>query len=73
MDVVEFLGDFKFNNFFNEEVFVYMFKGDMCILLKGVIVFDFVFGIYFDVGYYCQVVWVNNCIVFMGYELCNGD
>lgn len=72
-DAVEFLGDFKSNNLFNEEVFVYTPKGDMRILPKGATALDFAFGIHSDVGYHCQAVRVNNRIVPMGYELRNGD
>jgi GTP pyrophosphokinase len=72
-DAVEFLGDFKSNNLFNEEVFVYTPKGDMRILPKGATALDFAFGIHSDVGYHCQAVRVNNRIVPMGYALRNGD
>ncbi|NRA51021.1 MAG: bifunctional (p)ppGpp synthetase/guanosine-3',5'-bis(diphosphate) 3'-pyrophosphohydrolase [Phaeodactylibacter sp.] len=72
-DAVEFLGDFKSNNLFNEEVFVYTPNGDMRILPKGATALDFAFGIHSDVGYHCQAVRVNNRIVPMGYKLRNGD
>lgn len=72
-DVVEFFGDFCVNNFFNEEVFVFIFKGDMKIFFKGFIVLDFVFNIYIDIGYYCMVIKVNNWLVLMGYKFKNGD
>jgi GTP pyrophosphokinase len=72
-DAVEFLGDFKSNNLFNEEVFVYTPNGDMRILPKGATALDFAFGIHSDVGYHCQAVRVNNRMVPMGYKLRNGD
>ncbi|TXB62482.1 RelA/SpoT family protein [Phaeodactylibacter luteus] len=72
-DAVEFLGDFRSNNLFQEEVFVYTPKGDMRILPKGATALDFAFGIHTDVGYHCQAVKVNNKIVPMGYALRNGD
>lgn len=72
-DAVEFLGDFKANNLFHEEVFVYTPKGEMRILPKGATALDFAFSIHSDVGYNCSAVKVNNKIVPMGYELRNGD
>ncbi len=72
-DAVEFLGDFKSNNLFNEEVFVYTPKGDMRILPKGATALDFAFHIHTDVGYYCTAIKVNNKMVPMGYKLRNGD
>lgn len=50
-----------------------MLKGDMWVLLKGVMVLDFVFSIYFDVGYYCIVIKIDNQIVLMGCMFKNGD
>ena len=49
-DAVEFLGDFKSNNLFNEEVFVYTPNGDMKILPKGATALDFAFSIHTDIG-----------------------
>ena len=72
-DAVEFLGDFKSNNLFNEEVFVYTPTGEMRILPKGATALDFAFGIHTDVGYHCQAIKVNNKMVPMGYKLRNGD
>ncbi len=72
-DAVEFLGDFKSNNLFNEEVFVYTPNGDMKILPKGATALDFAFSIHTDIGYHCQAIKVNNKIVPMGYQLRNGD
>jgi guanosine-3',5'-bis(diphosphate) 3'-pyrophosphohydrolase len=72
-DAVEFLGDFKSNNLFHEEVFVYTPKGEMRILPKGATALDFAFSIHSDVGYHCSAIKVNNKIVPMGYELRNGD
>jgi GTP diphosphokinase / guanosine-3',5'-bis(diphosphate) 3'-diphosphatase len=70
---VEFLGDFKSNNLFTEEVFVYTPTGEMRILPKGATALDFAFHIHSDVGYHCQATKVNNQIVPMGYKLRNGD
>jgi GTP pyrophosphokinase len=72
-DAVEFLGDFRSNNLFNEEVFIYTPNGDMKILPKGATALDFAFSIHTDIGYHCQAVKVNNKIVPMGYQLRNGD
>ncbi|MCB0552309.1 MAG: bifunctional (p)ppGpp synthetase/guanosine-3',5'-bis(diphosphate) 3'-pyrophosphohydrolase [Phaeodactylibacter sp.] len=72
-DAVEFLGDFKSNNLFNEEVFVYTPKGDMTILPKGATALDFAFHIHTDVGYHCTAIKANNKMVPMGYKLRNGD
>jgi GTP diphosphokinase / guanosine-3',5'-bis(diphosphate) 3'-diphosphatase len=72
-DAVEFLGDFKTNNLFNEEVYVYTPMGDMKILPKGSTALDFAFNIHSDVGYHCTAIKVNNKLVPMGYKLKNGD
>ena len=72
-DAVEFLGDFRSNNLFNEEVFVYTPNGDMRILPKGATALDYAFGIHTDVGYHCSAIKVNNKMVPMGYKLRNGD
>jgi GTP pyrophosphokinase len=72
-DAVEFLGDFKSNNLFHEEVFVYTPMGDMLVLPEGATALDFAFAIHTDVGYHCSAVKVNNRLVPMGYKLKNGD
>lgn len=73
VDAVEFLGDFKANSLFNEEVFAYTPRGDMKVLPKGATALDFAFSIHSDVGYHCKALKVNNKIVPMGYKLQNGD
>ncbi|MEN0003075.1 MAG: RelA/SpoT family protein [Bacteroidota bacterium] len=72
-DAVEFLGDFRSNNLFNEEVYVYTPNGDMKILPKGSTALDFAFSIHTDIGYHCTAIKVNNKLVPMGYKLKNGD
>lgn len=72
-DAVEFLGDFRANNLFNEEVYVFTPKGDMKILPKGATALDFAFSIHSDVGYHCTAIKVNNKLVPMGYKIRNGD
>lgn len=72
-DAVEFLGDFRTNSLFNEEVYVYTPMGDMRILPKGATALDFAFSIHTDVGYHCTAIKVNNKLVPMGYKLKNGD
>lgn len=72
-DAVEFLGDFRANNLFNEEVYVYTPKGDMQILPLGATALDFAFSIHTDLGYHCTSIKVNNKLVPMGYKLKNGD
>ena len=72
-DAVEFLGDFRANNLFTEEVFIYTPKGDMRILPKGSTALDFAFSIHTDVGYHCSAIKVNNKMVPMGYKLRSGD
>lgn len=72
-DAVEFLGDFRANNLFTEEVFVYTPTGDMKILPSGATALDFAFSIHTDIGYHCTAIKVNNRLVPMGYKLQNGD
>ena len=72
-DAVEFLGDFKTNNLFHEEVYVYTPDGDLKILPKGATALDFAFSIHTDLGYHCTSIKVNNKLVPMGHKLRNGD
>jgi len=72
-DAVEFLGDFKSNNLFSDEVFVFTPQGDMRTLPQGATALDFAFSIHSDVGYHASAIKVNNKIVPMGYKLRNGD
>lgn len=72
-DAIEFLGDFKANNLFHDEVYIYTPVGDMKILPKGSTALDFAFSIHTDVGYHCTAIKVNNKLVPMGYKLQNGD
>lgn len=72
-DAVEFLGDFKANNLFQDEVYVFTPKGDMKMLPKGSTALDLAFHIHTDIGYHCAGVKVNNKLVPLGYKLENGD
>ncbi len=72
-DAVEFLGDFKANNLFNDEVYVFTPQGDMKTLPESATALDFAFSIHTDIGYHCTAVKVNNKLVPMGYKLQNGD
>ncbi|MEY4134498.1 MAG: RelA/SpoT family protein [Saprospiraceae bacterium] len=72
-DAIEFLVDFKSNNLFSEEVYVYTPKGDMRILPKGATALDFAFSIHTDIGYHCVSIKVNNKLVPLNYALRNGD
>ena len=72
-DAVQFLGDFKSHNLFNEEVFVYTPNGDMKVLPKGSTALDFAFSIHSDLGYHCYAIKVDNRLVPMSYTLQNGE
>jgi GTP pyrophosphokinase len=72
-DTVQFLGDFRDNSFFNEEVYVYTPNGDMKALPKGATALDFAFSVHSMVGYHCQSVLCDERIVPLSYELRNGD
>ena len=72
-DTVQFLGDFRDNAFFNEEVFVWTPNGDMKSLPKGATALDFAFSVHTEVGYHCQGVMVDERIVPLSYKLKNGD
>ena len=72
-NAVEFLDNFKDNNLFQEEVFVYTPKGELKMLPVGATALDFAFSIHTDVGYHCTAVKVNNKLVPMGYKMQNGD
>ena len=73
INAIEFLGDFKNNSLFQEEVMIYTPKGDLKVLPKGATALDFAFSIHTDIGYHCTSVKVNNKLVPMGYKLKNGD
>lgn len=72
-NTVEFLGDFRDNSFFNEEVYIYTPKGDMKMLPKGATALDFAFHVHTMVGFRCQSILVNGKIAPMNYTLQNGD
>ena len=72
-DTVQFLGDFRANSFFNEEVYVYTPDGDMKALPKGSTALDFAFSVHSMVGYHCVSILCDERIVPMSYELRNGD
>lgn len=72
-DTVQFLGDFRDNAFFNEEVYVWTPDGDMKSLPKGATALDFAFSVHTEVGYHCQSVLVDERIVPLSYILRNGD
>ncbi|CAH1000876.1 GTP pyrophosphokinase [Neolewinella maritima] len=72
-DTVQFLGDFRDNSFFNEEVYVYTPDGDMKALPKGSTALDFAFSVHSMVGYHCVSILCDERIVPMSYELSNGD
>ena len=72
-DTVQLLGDFRDNNFFNEEVYVYTPDGDMKALPKGATALDFAFSVHSMVGYHCQSILCDERIVPMDYVLQNGD
>ena len=72
-DTVQFLGDFRANSFFNEEVYVYTPDGDMKALPKGATALDFAFSVHSMVGYHCQSILCDERIVPMSYVLRNGD
>ncbi|MFT4749887.1 MAG: guanosine-3',5'-bis(diphosphate) 3'-pyrophosphohydrolase [Neolewinella sp.] len=72
-DTVQFLGDFRDNAFFNEEIYVWTPGGDMKALPKGATALDFAFSVHTEVGYHCQSVLVDERIVPLSYKLRNGD
>lgn len=72
-DTVQFLGDFRANNFFNEEVYVWTPDGDMKTMPKGATALDFAFSVHSEVGIRCQSVLRDEKIVPLSYELQNGD
>lgn len=72
-DTVQFLGDFRANNFFNEEVYVWTPDGDMKTMPKGATALDFAFSVHSEVGVHCQSVMRDEKIVPLSYKLQNGD
>jgi GTP diphosphokinase / guanosine-3',5'-bis(diphosphate) 3'-diphosphatase len=70
---VDYIQDFRANNLFTEEVYVYTPKGDLRVLPKGATALDFAFDIHSEVGYHCQAVKVAGKIVNLAYKLQNGD
>ncbi|MGB3547002.1 MAG: RelA/SpoT family protein [Saprospiraceae bacterium] len=72
-NAVQFVGDFRANNFFNDEVYAYTPKGDMKLLPKGATVLDFAFAVHTEVGYQCQSIKIDNRLVPLSREVKNGD
>ena len=72
-DTVQFLGDFRANAFFNEEVYVWTPDGDMKTMPKGATALDFAFSVHSEVGVRCQIVMRDEKAVPLSYELQNGD
>jgi GTP pyrophosphokinase len=72
-DAVEFLGNFKSNSLFHEEVYVYTPIGEMRVLPKGATALDFAFSIHTDIGYHCSAIKVDKRLVPLSYVLQNGD
>ncbi|MCB0638736.1 MAG: bifunctional (p)ppGpp synthetase/guanosine-3',5'-bis(diphosphate) 3'-pyrophosphohydrolase [Lewinella sp.] len=72
-DAVEFLGNFKSNSLFHEEVYVYTPKGEMRVLPKGATALDFAFSIHTDIGYHCSAIKVDRRLVPLSYVMQNGD
>lgn len=58
---------------FFEDVYVFILKGDVIFFKYGLILIDFVYCIYIEVGNYCIGVKVNEWIVFLDIFLKNGD
>lgn len=72
-DAVEFLGNFRSNSLFHEEVYVYTPAGDLKVLPKGSTALDFAFSIHSDIGYHCSGIKIDERLVPMGHVLQNGD
>lgn len=49
---------------FLDEIYVFIFKGCIVELLMGVIVVDFVYVVYIDIGNICVGVWVD-CMLYL--------
>lgn len=58
---------------FDDWVYVFMLKGDVVDLFVGLMLLDFVYYIYSDVGYCCIGVKIGGCIVLFIYQLQMGD
>lgn len=71
-DLQEFFEYVKIDLFL-DVVYVFMLKGEICVLLCGVMVLDFVYVVYSDLGNQCVVVKINNELLLLCMELKNGD
>ncbi len=71
-NAIEFIDDFKLN-LFDDEIFVFTPKGDMCNLAKGATALDFAFHIHTQVGYHCMGAKVNGKLVPISHPLRSGD
>lgn len=59
---MEFIENVKVDLFF-DEVYVFMFKGDIKELFVGVMLVDFVYVVYIKVGICCVVVCIDGKLV----------
>lgn len=71
-DALDFVNDFKLN-LFNDEIYIFTPKGELRVLPTGSTILDFAYDIHTDIGDTCIGAKVNNRLMPLSYELCNGD
>lgn len=71
-DYDEFLEYVKMEMYF-DQVFCFLFKGDVMLLLKGVMFIDFVYVIYIWLGNFCVGVKIDGICVLLWMWLKNGQ
>jgi len=71
-DPAEFLESVKVD-LFQDEVYVFTPKGDVCAFPRGATPIDFAYGIHTELGNHCALARVNGSVVPLNYRLRNGD
>ena len=71
-DPAEFLESVKVD-LFQDEVYVFTPKGDVCAFPRGATPLDFAYGIHTEIGEHCSGARVNGSAVPLNYKLRNGD
>ena len=72
-DALDFINEFKTNNLYSDEIFVFTPKGELYTLPQDATPLDFAFGIHTEIGAKCIGAKVNSKLVPLSYLLKSGD
>ena len=72
-DALDFINEFKSNNLYSDEIFVFTPKGELYTLPQNATPLDFAFGIHTEIGAKCIGAKVNSKLVPLSNVLKSGD